>query len=86
MEYLTAERIAELTDDLEGRANITAINKLFREQDESNLYPINGRFNATERAIKQSRKMAQYNGGCYGLEYCYQLDHLISQIVNNPNI
>ena len=86
MEYLTAEQMAELTDDLEGRANITAINKLFREQDESNLHPINGRFNVTERAIRQSRRMQQHTGGCYGLEYAYQLDHLISQIVNNTNI
>lgn len=83
MTYLTAEQIADLTEDKEGIANIRAINKLYRQQDESNLYPINGRFNATERAIRQAREFKRQTEAIYGLEYCYLLDQLLSNIVNN---
>lgn len=83
MEYLTAEKIAESTDDLDGLANIKAINKLFREQDQSNLYPINNRFNVTDRAIRQAGNFQRANGGVYGLEYAYMIDGLISAIVNH---
>lgn len=85
MNYLTAEQIAASCDDLDGVANIKAINKLFREQDESHLFPINGRFNVTERAIRQARKLQQDAGAVYGLEYAYTLDSLISTIVNSGN-
>jgi hypothetical protein len=85
-EILTAERISELTADLDGLANITAINKLYREQDESNLWPISGRFNCTERAIRQARKYQSASGAVYGYEYAMLIDHLISNIVNNPNL
>ena len=83
MEYLTAEKIAELTNDLDGIANIRAINKLYREQDESSLWPINGAFNATERAIRRVRKMGY---AIYGLEYAYALDYEMSAIVNDPDL
>ena len=86
MEYLTAEQIADATNDLEGTANIRAINKLYRTQDESHLWPIQGRFNVTERAIRKfNREYAKYNGPLYGLEYCYCLESIISEIVNNSN-
>ena len=79
----TAEEIAELTNDKDGIANIRAINKLYRAQDASHLYPISNKFNATERAI---RRIHNFNraGACInpGLEYCYALDGEISQIVN----
>ena len=81
----TAEEIAELTNHLDGLANIRAINRLYREQDESNLWPINNRFSATERAIRQARELARYTGGSYGIEYCYILDELISKIVNSAH-
>jgi hypothetical protein len=77
---LVAEQIAAQTDHLNGLANIRAINKLYRQQDESHLYPVNGKFNATERAIRRVRKMGY---AIYGLEYCYALDGEISNIVNN---
>ena len=83
MEYLTAEQIADKTENTEGLSNIRAINKLYRQQDESSLYPINNRFNVTERAIRQSRKFQQSSGAIYGLEYCYHLESLISSIVNS---
>jgi spore germination protein YaaH len=83
MAYWTPEGIAEKTDHLDGISNIKAINKIFRVQDESHLYPINRRFNVTERAIRKARKLQKNNGAVYGLEYCYLLDTLISEIINN---
>lgn len=80
---LTTEQIAEQCDDKDGRANIAAINKLFRFQDESHLYPINNRFNVTERAIRQAAKFQRDNGAVYGLEYAYLIYGLIDEIVNN---
>lgn len=84
MKILMAEEIASLTNEKDGLANIRAINKLYRQQDESNLYPINGRFNATERAIRKVRWF-QKESGCasYGLEYCYQVEGELSRIVNS---
>lgn len=81
-EYLSPEQIAEQTKDLFGLAERRAINALYRAQDESRLYPINGEFNATERAIRQANKYERGAGPVYGLEYCYLLDSLLSQIVN----
>lgn len=79
----TAEQIANETDHLDSLANIRAINRIYRDIDDSHLYPINGRFNATERAIRQVRKLAKYNGPFYGLEYCYMLESKINEIVNS---
>lgn len=64
--------------DISGMS-IRQINKLFRQHDESNLYPIRGRFNATERAIRRLRREHRYEDG---LEYAYALDSEISRIVN----
>ena len=83
MDILTPEQIAGLCDDLSGLANIKAINKLFREQDESHLWPVNNDFNATDRAIRRARDIARYNGAYYGLEYAYMIDAEISDIVNH---
>jgi len=80
---LTAEQIAQQTDHLQGLANIRAINKLYRQQDESHLWPVSSKFNATERAIRRVRELAAYHGGWYGLEYCYAIEFEISKIVNN---
>lgn len=80
----TPEFIAETAAKKEGLANIREINKQFRAQDDSHKWPINGRFNATERAIRQARRIARANGSIYGLEYALTLDRLISKIVNDP--
>jgi hypothetical protein len=82
-EILTPEKIAKLCDSLEGVKNIAAINKLYRAQDESSLWPISGRFNATERAIRKARKYTAASGSVYGYEYSMLLDILISAIVNS---
>lgn len=81
---LTPEQIAEKAESFNGVANRAAINRLFRAQDESDLYPIQGRFNATERAIRRLRKQAA-DGLCIGdgLEYALSLEAEISHIVNH---
>lgn len=77
---LTAEQIADLTDNKDGIANIRAINKLYRAQDEIHLWPINNRFNVTERAIRKIRRQGL---AVYGLEYCYCLESIMSEVVNH---
>ena len=57
--------------------SVSQLNRLFREHDESDLWPICGRFNATDRAIR--RLCGRYTGG---MEYAYALDAEISRIVN----
>ena len=80
MTYFTPEKIAQKTDCKDGLANIRAINKLFRAQDNSYLWPICDQFNATERAIKKIRKQGF---ALAGLEYCLALETEITEIVNN---
>ena len=64
---------------------VRQVNKLFREKDESNLWPIRGRFNATERAIRRVRRnILPHLGGTGGAEYAEILSNEISEIVNNP--
>lgn len=82
MSHLTAEQIAERAESKDGLANIREINRLYRLQDESRLYPVCGKFDVTERAIRRVREMARHNGAMYGLEYAYCLDAEISEIVN----
>ena len=55
------------------------INKYFRKNDESDKWPICGKFNATERAIRKVRK---FFSELQGLEYALELESEISRIVN----
>jgi hypothetical protein len=57
--------------------------KLFRKNDESHLWPISNKFNATERAIRQLKKFERDYGQLEGLELFLTLDSNISTIVNN---
>ena len=64
--------------------SIRLINRIFRDNDDSDLYPIYGEFNVTERAIRFYRRvMLPANGPCSNLEYIYGLEGKISEIVNN---
>jgi len=83
MEQLTPLQIADKADHLNGNAHIACINRLYREQDESHLYPINGKFNVTERAIRQASDIRRQTEATAGIEYCYMLDSLITEIVNS---
>ena len=82
MVILTPGQIAKKTDELDGLANIRAINALYRAQDESHLWPICDRFNATERAIRKARKYMRDGGAVYGYEYAMMIDRILSDIVN----
>lgn len=64
--------------------SVRAINAAFRAVDESKLWPICGKFNATERAIRRLRKWYhEYGERNYGgYEYCLALEREISNIVN----
>ena len=60
------------------------INAYYRANDESHLWPICNKFDATERAIRRIRRL---DDGCLplsngGLEYFMTLDAEISRIVN----
>ena len=65
--------------------SIRQINALFRAHDESHLWPVCGRFNVTERAIRRLRKVMQCNGSTGGFEYALMLDGEIGRIVNEEN-
>ena len=55
---------------LTGLHGTRAINRAFRAQDESHLYPFCGKFNATNRAIKKvSRQFREAGIPCHGREY-----------------
>ena len=79
-----AENIAKLYQDLDDKQNRKAILNHYLNIDESNLWPINGDFNATKRAINRMYKFER-EGGYYllGLELCYFLEGQISDIVNS---
>ena len=84
---LTPYQIDALTDHIENpRANRTAINRLFREQDDSHLPPIRGRFHVVDRAIKQAQRWMNESGvDMAGLEYALFLHDAETRIVNNEN-
>ena len=66
--------------------SIRQINAYFRKNDDSHLWPICGKFNATERAIRRLC-ILRHNGleVHEGLEYYLALDAEISKIVNECN-
>ena len=73
-----------LTNNIINDMSIREINKYFRNEDESDKFPICGKFNVTERAIRRIRK--QRREGMIineGLEYYLALEAEISDIVNN---
>ena len=61
--------------------NIREINKRYRAADESHLWPICNKFNATERAIRNVRKLCAAIGPCD--DYAAELDAELTRIVNN---
>ena len=65
--------------------SVRQINQLFRKHDESRKWPICGRFNATERAIRRLRKVMRCNGATGGFEYALMLDDAIGRIVNRES-
>ena len=73
-----------LTDAQINGLSIRQINAIFRGQDDSALWPICGRFNATDRAIRRLRKLRRDGlAPAPGLEYWLALEAEISRIVNS---
>lgn len=75
---MNIDAIVERAERYTGRANRSAINRAFRAADESHLWPINNRFNATERAIRAVQRFMREAGELSGLA----LDAELSRGVN----
>ena len=64
--------------------SIRQINAYFRETADSHFWPVCGRFNATERAIRRIRRRRREGlCVCPGLEYYLTLENEIIDIVNH---
>lgn len=63
--------------------SIRQINKFYRSTDTSELWPVNGKFNATERAIRKVQKMRKHHN-MVGLEYAMALEQVLCDIINDP--
>ena len=74
----------QLTDAIINEMSIREINRHFRNEDESNKWPICGKFNVTERAIRKLREYRRKGMVINeGLEYYLALDAEIGLIVND---
>jgi len=79
--YLLAQAAALAAAAYVGTRNTRVINRHFRAQDESHLYPISGRFNATERAIRKVRReFAECGIPRTGIEYAEAVDAHLDNI------
>ena len=73
-----------LTDAIINEMSIREINRHFRNEDESDKWPICGRFNITERAIRKLREYRRQGMIINeGLEYYLALEDEIGRIVND---
>jgi hypothetical protein len=73
-----------LTNNIINEMSIREINRHFRNEDESDKWPICGKFNVTERAIRKLRELRRKGMEINeGLEYYLALESEISDIVNN---
>ena len=64
-------------------SELIAVNRQHRQRDDSDKWPVSGRFNVTERAIRQARQFRQEYGEISADEYTRLLDTLESSIVND---
>lgn len=79
----TPQEIADRARGIPTARGIAAsVNRDFRRQDDSAKFPINGAFNATERAIKRLAEYRRESWSGDALEYALALDAEISRIVN----
>jgi hypothetical protein len=73
-----------LTDAIINEMSIREINRIFRREDTSEWFPICGKFNVTERAIRKIREYRRQGMIINeGLEYYLALEAEISDIVND---
>lgn len=82
IESMLSEAGLDFFSQCEG-STLRKVNKLLRARDDSHLYPINGRYNATDRAIKYySRVIVPGCGVVSVLEYALSIEGIISNYVN----
>jgi hypothetical protein len=80
----TTEQITAQFEHLDGLAFIRAVNRYYRDHDESHKWPICNQFDATKRAIRKARTWRRDSGvDVAGLEYVELIDMFIGKIVNN---
>jgi hypothetical protein len=84
-----AKRVAALAGVDESaemdRATVVKVNRAMRALDRSDLWPIRGRFNVTDRAIRRTRNYLLETGGSPDVSlYATLVDDDISRIVNDP--
>ena len=72
-----------MTNEELSSMSVRQINKYLREVDESNKFPINGRFNVTERAIRKVQKLKKEMEIHDGLEYYLAVTSEIRLMVND---
>ena len=73
-----------LSDSQINGLSVCQINNLFRRFDDSRAWPVCGRFNVTERAIRRLRRYRRAGLDIApGLEYYLTLEREIGEIVNN---
>jgi hypothetical protein len=82
---LTAEQICaeaeKKSDNPVGQRVL--INRMFRAQDDSDKWPISGKFSVTERAIRHANKFERDSDVMSPLEYALFLEEDMSRIVND---
>ena len=85
MNRLTAEEIVKQAEagNSSERAITTAINSMYRQQDESHLWPISGEFNVTERAVRHVREFERLSDKLCPLGYALAIDAEMSRLVND---
>ena len=77
------ETIAENINDLYDGHRFKILNH-YRSIDQSNLWPVNNDFNATNRAINRLYKFErEYGQRLEGLELCLFIDNQLNDIVNH---
>lgn len=79
---LTSYQIWKRVRDMKPLEARRAIYRIYREQDTSHLWPVSGRFNVTERAIRRLRSFERDSGKLDPREICEWLERDMSLIVN----
>jgi hypothetical protein len=80
----TSEQITAQFEHLDGLAFIRAVNRYYRDHDESHKWPIRNRFDVTERAIRKARQLRRDSGvDVTGLEYVELLELILHEIAND---
>jgi hypothetical protein len=84
----TAEQIFTIAEKKSqtAKGQRVIINRLFRNQDDSDKWPIHNRFSVIERAIRHARKFEAESGCAMDpLEYAMFLEAEETNIVNDSN-